>query len=129
MTNTTKPTILRGEIWLVDFDPAVGDEQKKKRPALVMNPDTAGRLRLRVIVPVTTWQDHFVRYPWFVRLTPTPLNGLDKESAADGFQIRCLSEQRFRFRIGILTDQQISEIAAAIAFSVGYISSSNGERL
>lgn len=47
------PQPMRGEIWLVDFDPAVGAEIGKVRPAVVVSLDTVGPLPLRLIVPIT----------------------------------------------------------------------------
>ena len=44
---STAPTPSRGEVWLVDFDPAVGAEIQKVRPALVISLDSIGRLPLR----------------------------------------------------------------------------------
>jgi mRNA interferase MazF len=52
----TVPGPLRGEVWLVDFDPAVGAEIRKLRPAVVLSLDTIGRLPLRMVVPVTDWK-------------------------------------------------------------------------
>ncbi len=37
----------RGEVWMVDFDPAVGAEIRKLRPAVVISVDAVGRLPLR----------------------------------------------------------------------------------
>ena len=82
----TAPTPRRGEIWLVDFDPAVGAEIRKVRPAVVISLDTLGRLPLRIIVPITDWKPQYVRYPWFVELPVSPTNGLVKDSGADAFQ-------------------------------------------
>jgi mRNA interferase MazF len=36
----------RGEVWLIDFDPAVGAEIRKLRPAVVLSVDAIGRLPL-----------------------------------------------------------------------------------
>ncbi len=41
-------TPLRGEVWLVNLDPTVGDEIRKMRPAIVANRDALGVLGLRV---------------------------------------------------------------------------------
>jgi mRNA-degrading endonuclease toxin of MazEF toxin-antitoxin module len=49
---STVPTPNRGEVWLVDFDPAIGAEIQKVRPILVISVDSIGRLPLR-IVPLT----------------------------------------------------------------------------
>jgi mRNA-degrading endonuclease toxin of MazEF toxin-antitoxin module len=42
---STAPTPSRGEVWLVDFDPAIGAEIQKVRPALVISLDSIGRER------------------------------------------------------------------------------------
>ena len=70
----TVPAPKRGEIWLVDFDPAVGAEIRKLRPALVISVDAIGRLPLRMIVPITDWKAQYEHYPWFVELTESPSN-------------------------------------------------------
>jgi mRNA interferase MazF len=51
----------RGEIWLVDLDPAVDAEMKKTRPALIMSDDRLGKLPLKVIVPITGWKERGLR--------------------------------------------------------------------
>ncbi len=84
----------QGEIWLVDLDPTVGAEMRKVRPALVVNTDELGRLPLKIVVPVTDWKERYSIVPWMMRLTPSATNGLGKESAADCFQIRCVSQER-----------------------------------
>jgi mRNA-degrading endonuclease toxin of MazEF toxin-antitoxin module len=76
----TVPAPRRGEIWLVDFDPAVGAEIRKLRPALVISVDAIGRLPPRIIVPVTDWKTQYAHYPWFVELPASPSNGLAKHS-------------------------------------------------
>ncbi len=63
---STAPIPSRGEIWLVDFDPAVGAEIQKMRPALVVSVDSVGRLPLRIVVPLTDWKPHYAGFPWFV---------------------------------------------------------------
>jgi mRNA interferase MazF len=111
----------RGEVWRVRFDPAEGAEIKKIRPSVVVSVDEVGILPLRIIVPITGWQDAFASRPWLVRLNPTRANGLSKASAADAFQVKSLSVDRFVERVGALTAQEIEEIAAAIVLCVGYI--------
>jgi len=53
---TTNPTPARGEVWWVRYDPAEGDEIKKVRLAVVMSENAIGRLRLKIIVPITEWK-------------------------------------------------------------------------
>src|SRR5215204_1782516 len=74
----TNPTPSRGEVWRIRFDPAEGDEIKKVRTAVVMSENAIGRLRLKIVVPITEWNPRYANYPWFVFLTPTPTNGLTR---------------------------------------------------
>ena len=61
----------RGEVWLINLDPTVGSEIKKTRPAVIVNDDAIGILPLRVIVPITAWQERYAVAPWMVRLDPS----------------------------------------------------------
>ena len=113
------PTPNRGEIWMIDFDPAVGPEIQKIRPAVVISVDTVGRLPLRLVVPVTDWKPRYASYPWFVELPATPDNGLTKDSGADAFQTKSLALARFDRLLGTVTPDQLDEIASAVAMCVG----------
>ncbi len=117
MTSTMRPR--RGEIWLVNFDPSIGAEQQKVRPAVVVSLDAIGRLPLRIVVPITDWKDAYTAYPWFVQLHVSATNGLSKESGADAFQIKSLAEARFVRRLGRITDQQLAQIIAAVRLCIG----------
>ena len=113
------PPPKRGEIWLVRFDPSTGAEIRKVRPAVVVNLDAIGRLPLRIVVPITDWKSDYAIFSWFVSLPATPENGLSKDSGADAFQVKSVSETRFVRKLGDVTDTQIDEIAAAIALCIG----------
>jgi mRNA interferase MazF len=116
---TTNPIPVRGEVWRVRFDPAEGDEIKKVRTAVVVSENAVGRLRLKIVVPITEWKPRYVNFAWFVHLDPTPTNGLTKESGADAFQVKSVSETRFLDRLGELTPSQLDDIANAISVCVG----------
>jgi mRNA interferase MazF len=103
-----------GELWLVNLDPTLGDEIKKVRPAVVVSRDAIGVLALRVVVPVTAWQDRFGDCAWLVRLEPDASNGLDKLSTADTFQVRSLSCRRFVRLLGHLSAADQSRIAGGL---------------
>jgi mRNA interferase MazF len=109
----------RGEVWLVSFDSSVGTEITKLRPAVVISVDAIGRLPLRIVVPITEWNPKYAAYPWFVHLSPTAANGLTKESGADAFQVKSVSEGRLKRRLGSLPEDMLDEIAAAVALCVG----------
>lgn len=113
------PTPKRGEVWRVRFDPAVGAEIQKIRPAVVVGMDSIGRLPLKIVVPVTDWKPAFANFAWFVHVPATPHNGLAKDSGADAFQVKSVSETRFLDRLGELTAGQLDDIAAAVAACVG----------
>lgn len=115
----TARTPSRGEVWLVNFDPATGSETAKVRPAVVVSRPGVGRLPLRIVVPVTDWKPWYDGYPWFIRLTPDPSNGLTKDSGADAFQVKSASLDRFIRRLGVVTTAQLDAIAYAIGLSVG----------
>ena len=104
----------RGEIWLVNLDPTVGSEIRKARPAVIISSDLVGVLPLRVIVPFTDWKDRYSRALWMVRIDPDGQNGLVKSSAADGLQVRSISQQRLLQRLGVLSPAQVSRIVQAV---------------
>jgi len=129
----------RGEIWWVNFNtpitaptppkgtsqaqsPTTGDEIYKTRPAVVMNIPAAWNLQLVIVVPITSWQNHFQtnNYFWMVQIPKDTTNQLRNDSAANTFQIKSVSAQRFTRKIGVLTTQQMDLIAATIAFCIGY---------
>jgi mRNA interferase MazF len=109
----------RGEVWDVNFDPSQDAEIGKRRPAVVISEDAIGRLPLRIVVPITEWKPAYATYPWFVHLMPSTTNGLPKESGADAFQVKSISERRFAKRRGVLPATEVDDIAAAIAICVG----------
>jgi mRNA interferase MazF len=82
MATVPTPNVKRGEIWLVNFDPAIGAEIQKFRPAVVVNLDSTGRLPLRIVVSITDWKPFYETYPWFVHLAADVQNGLSKESVS-----------------------------------------------
>jgi mRNA interferase MazF len=115
---TATPSPVRGEVWDVDFDPSVGAEIKKTRPAVVVSISAVGRLALRIIVPITEWDAKYAMFPWLVNLKPTRLNGLTKESGADAFQIKSVALARFVRKLGVLLPSEMDEIAAAVAVCI-----------
>ncbi len=112
--------IQRGEVWNVNFDPQVGQEIQKIRPAVVVSVPSAGRLPLHIVVPITTGNPTFKNYFWMVAISATKTNGLSNDSFADAFQIKSVSVNRFVDKRGVLTQAQLNEIAAAITLCVGY---------
>lgn len=104
----------RGELWLVNLDPTIGSEIKKTRPAVIISSDLIGILPLKVIIPFTDWKDRYASAPWMVRIDPDNNNGLSKSSAADGLQVRSVSQVRLVKRLGVLTSLQVAQIVQAV---------------
>ena len=100
---------------MVTLDPTVGAEIQKARPCVVVSHDLIGTLPVRVVVPITEWQEWFARKAWLVKLEPDTRNGLTKDSAANAIQVRCVSEDRFMRLLGVLSTDDMADISAALA--------------
>lgn len=105
----------QGEIWVINLDPTVGAEIKKTRPAIIVSDDSLGKLPLKVIVPITDWKDRYEVAPWMIKIEPNSKNGLTKESSADCFQVRSVSQERFVKKIGCIADKTQDEIKFALS--------------
>ena len=109
----------KGEIWLINLDPTIGAEIRKTRPAVIVSQDAIGVLPLRVIVPLTDWKERYAVAPWMIAISPDAQNGLAKASAADAFQIRSVSQERFVQRIGALNSDQMEQILKGVQIVIG----------
>jgi mRNA interferase MazF len=105
----------QGEIWLINLDPTVGAEIQKTRPAIIVNDNSLGKLPLKIIVPLTDWNERYTIAPWMVKIVPDSINNLTKLSSADCFQIRSISEERFVKKIGRLSSGDLENIQEALA--------------
>lgn len=109
--------MLRGEIRLVDLDPARSGEADKQRPAVIVSNDgantTAARLGRGVVtvVPVTSNVDRV--YPFQV-LLPASEAGLDRDSKAQSEQVRSISVDRVSAKIGSVPPGLMLEIDDAL---------------
>jgi mRNA interferase MazF len=105
----------QGEIWLINLDPTVGAEIKKIRPAIIVSDDSLGKLPLKIIVPITDWKDRYEIAPWMIKLEPNSKNGLTKESSADCFQVRSVSQERFVKKLGNISAVIMDEIKTGLS--------------
>ncbi len=111
----------KGEIWLINLDPTVVAEIRKTRPAVIVSEDAIGVLPLRVIVPLTDWKERYAVASWMIQILPDAQNGLTKPSAADAFQIRSVSQERFVQCLGVLNRAQLRQILRAIQVVIGAV--------
>lgn len=120
MSSPSVATALRGDIWLINFDPTVGTEIQKTRPAVIVSSDAVGRLPIKLVAPITDWKDYFAPNIWHVRIVPALTNGLTKVSAVDTLQLRGMDQQRFIRKLGQVSPETMEEIVLAIAAIIEY---------
>ena len=119
-TSMTEKRILRGEIWLINFDPTVGAEIQKIRPGLIISSDSIGILPIRLVAPITSWKADFKNNIWHVLICPDKGNGLQKDSAIDIIQIRSMDVKRFIKRLGKVPDSVLSEVGDGLLNVIDY---------
>jgi mRNA interferase MazF len=110
----------RGEVYLVSFDPTVGAEIKKTRPALILQNDVANRWSpITIVVAVTS---HFEEplYPTEVRISP-PEGGLTTESVILLNQIRSIDRGRLVTRLGVVKPHTMALVDRALQVSLGLV--------
>jgi mRNA interferase MazF len=100
--------MLRGEVWWVEFDPAVGSEIRKTRPAVIMSNDAANRNLARVVVvPVTSNTGR--QYPGEAVVT---IGGQSSKAMAD--QIMAADKARLKTRLDTLSKADTQAVEEAI---------------
>lgn len=107
----------RGELRVVDFDPARPSEAAKRRPALIVSNDHANRTASRLgrgvltVVPITSNVDRI--FPFQVLLT-AGTGGLEVDSKAQAEQVRAVSMDRIGELIGQVPAPIIDAIDRAL---------------
>jgi mRNA interferase MazF len=112
-------SVRRGEIHLVYFDPTVGREIQKTRPALVIQNDIGNRFSSLTIVAAITSTISPVPYPVEVAVPPSRASGLSVLSAIRLDQIRTVDKQRLIKRLGVLAPSVMEKVDQSIRISLG----------
>jgi len=98
---------------MVSFDPSIGGEIQKTRPAVVLSNDTANALLNRVqLVPVSSQIERL--YP---AETYISLNGERRKAMAD--QITTASKRRLQRRLGALVREDLDAVVRAVCLQLG----------
>jgi mRNA interferase MazF len=98
----------RGEVWWVRFDPSVGGEIQKTRPAIILSSDRSNRNLNRVqVVPLTSKVERLYPSEAFVTL-----EGKKAKALAD--QLTTVSKLRVVNMIGKLFDSDLRAVESVV---------------
>src|ERR1019366_7883752 len=103
----------RGEVYWIDFDPSIGGEIQKTRPAVIVSNDAANRATNRtLVVPLTSQISRVYAGEALVQL-----NGQTRKAMAD--QLTTASKLRFKKCIGILSPEDMARVEQVILLQLG----------
>ena len=112
----------RGEVWWINFDPSVGGEIRKKRPAIIMSNDASNRHLNRLqVIPVTSNVDRLYPSEAFVTI-----NGKLNKALAD--QLTTVSKLRMINQMGKISREDMWQIERAVKVQLA-ISDNNREEV
>lgn len=103
----------RGAVFLVDFDPSVGHEYKKIRPAVIIQSDkTISKTTLITVMPVTSQLSR--SQPEDIQVKKSAKNGLYSDSLVKVGCIHSFDRRRFLKKIGDTSEELMAKIAKYI---------------
>jgi len=98
----------RGSVWWVEFDPAVGSEIHKTRPAVIVSNDTANKFLARVVVVLLTSNVSRI-YPGEAVVE---VNNSKSKAMTD--QIMSADKSRLKNKIAVLSDNDMISLETAM---------------
>src|ERR1700730_1390835 len=110
----------RGEIYLVNFEPTVGAEIRKTRPALVLQNGIANRHSPLTIVAAVTSKFDEMLYPTEV-LVAAPAGGLSVDSVVLLNQVRSIDRRCLMRRLGAIRGSTMEKVERSLRISLGLL--------
>lgn len=108
----------RGSVYLVNFDPTIGAEIKKTRPAVIISNDVANQYSPIVIMAAITGRSE----PKFDEvLIRAPEGGLAKPSVILPNQIRSIDKRRLAKKLGSLAKETMEELDVSLQITLGIV--------
>lgn len=105
--------MLRAEVWWVNFDPSIGGEIQKQRPAIIISNDSANRHLNRLqVLPLSTKIDKI--YPGEALVT---ING--KPAKVIASQLTTVSKLRVSNKLGELAPKDMQKIEQVVKLQLG----------
>ncbi|OGG72865.1 PemK family transcriptional regulator [Candidatus Kaiserbacteria bacterium RIFCSPLOWO2_01_FULL_53_17] len=108
----------RGDVYVVNFDPTIGSEIKKTRPAVVLQNNVGNRHSAVTIVAAISSQFGDELYPTEVFIEP-PEGGLEKKCVVLLNQIRTVDKRRLTKKLGVLKRETMMRVDQALEISLG----------
>ena len=106
-------SIERGEVYWVNFEPSLGGEIRKTRPAIVLSNNSANtHLNRFQVVPITSNIERLYPGEAFVSL-----NAEKRKAMAD--QLTTVSKQRLTGKIGNLSKEDMTRVEVAVLLQLG----------
>lgn len=103
----------RGDIWWVNFNPSIGGEIKKRRPAVIVSNDSSNKYLNRVqVVPLTSNTSKLFPSEAFVTVNK-------KQNKAMTDQLTTVSKLRMSEKISVLTRSEIKTLEQVIKLQLG----------
>ena len=98
----------RGDVWWVNFEPSIGGEIRKKRPAIIISNNAANKFLNRVqVIPITSNTDRLFPSEAYVTVA-------GKKGKAMADQLATVSKQRLSKCIGSISDDEMNMVGEAI---------------